>query len=125
MMLCLCQLDGYWTGQLLLAAQAHSITEAGTPLPVTTSPLSQEVRYGTGSWDAKLLGNHRAVLKVTERAEVVWTHIPWRRHDSNPEKKNLIVVEAGTGQRVTNLLRVAVSSASGDILFEALNPGIS
>ena len=123
-MLFLCQVGGYWTGQLLWATPAHSATEAGTSIPVTTSPLSsQEVRYGTGSWDAKSLGNHRAVLKVTARAEVVWAHLPWRRHDSNPEKKNLIVVEAGTGQRVTNLVRVAVSNASGDILFQALNPG--
>ena len=35
--------------------------------------------YGTGTWDAATLGNHRVVLKVGEKADAVWAHIPWRR----------------------------------------------
>ena len=79
--------------------------------------------YGTGVWDAATLGNHRAVLSVAGKAEVVWAHIPWRRRDSGPENKNLILVEGDTGRRVTNLLRIAVSGSCGDIVFQAQKPG--
>ncbi|MCX6921955.1 MAG: DUF6067 family protein, partial [Verrucomicrobia bacterium] len=88
--------------------------------PITTSP---SVPYGTGTWDSAKLGNHRAVLSVADKAAAVWAHIPWRRRDVDPEKKNLILIEESTSQRVTNLLRVAVSGASGDIVFQAPNRG--
>jgi len=31
---------------------------------------SEEVRYGTGTWDAESYGNHRAVIHVDQRADV-------------------------------------------------------
>ena len=98
---------------------------AQTPLAPVPAPFSgsPSVPYGTGTWDATALGNHRAVLGVAEKADVVWAHVPWRRRDTEPEKKNLILVEAGTNQRVTNLLGVAVSGSSGDIAFQAPNGG--
>jgi len=83
----------------------------------------QEVRYGTGSWDSETLGNHRAVLQVSEQAEAVWAHIPWRRRDAEPEKKNVIVVEERTGGRVSNVLPLDVKQSYGDILFQAPNAG--
>ena len=90
---------------------------------LTAAPLfPQQVRYGTGSWDAETLGNHRAVLRVAEKAEVDWAHIPWRRRDLEPEKKNIIVSD-DAGKRVSNLIRVNVNRSYGDILFQALNPG--
>ena len=72
---------------------------SGAPL------VPQQARYGTGSWDAEALGNHRAVLKVAEKADAVWAHIPWRRRDLDPEKKNIIVAD-DAGKRITNLLRI-------------------
>ena len=89
-----------------------------------TFPLfPQQVRYGTGNWDTETLGNHRAVLNVAEKADVVRAHIPWRLRDSEPEKKNILIIEASTGSRVTNLLRLDVNRAFGDILFQAQVPG--
>ncbi|MBZ5495793.1 MAG: DUF6067 family protein [Acidobacteriia bacterium] len=93
-------------------------------LPAFAAPLcAQQVRYGTGTWDAETLGNHRAVLKVAEKAAAVWAHIPWRRRDAEPEKKNIIVIEENTGKKVANLRRINVNRSYGDIVFQALNPG--
>jgi len=85
---------------------------------------SQEVRYGTGSWDAEKLGNHRVVLMVSEKADMVSVEIPWRRRDPDPEKKNIIVLEERTGKRVGNLIRVEISRSYGFIAFQAQSPGI-
>jgi hypothetical protein len=92
-------------------------------LTCAAAPLfPQHVGYGTGSWDAETLGNHRAVVRVAEKADAVWAHIPWRRRDLEPEKKNIIVSD-DAGKRVTNLLRINVNRSYGDILFQAPNPG--
>jgi hypothetical protein len=106
--------------------QEHLVTSICLLVVLATGagfPPAQQVRYGTGSWDAETLGNHRAVLKVVERADAVWAHIPWRRPDAEPEKKNIIVIEESTGTRVINLLRINVNPAYGDIVFQALRPG--
>jgi len=88
------------------------------------APLSsQGVHYGTGAWDAESFGNHRAVLLVKEKAETVLANIPWRRRDSEPEKKNIIVIEESTGRRITNLLRININRSSGVIAFQAPNAG--
>ena len=93
-------------------------------LAATAAPLpAQQVPYGTGSWDADTLGNHRAVLKVTEKADAVRAHIPWRRRDAEPEKINIIIIEESTGRKVSNLLRLNVNRSYGDIVFQAQNPG--
>jgi len=74
--------------------------------------------YGTGTWDADSLGNHRVVIKVTKEADAVWVHIPWRRRDFNPE-------EAKTGARVKNLCRVNINREFGDLVFQpATTPGV-
>ena len=44
--------------------------------------------------------------------------IPWRRSDLEPEKKNVIVVDAATGERITNVLPLAVTREFGFLLFE-------
>jgi hypothetical protein len=82
----------------------------------------QEVRDGTGSWDADTLGNHRAVLHVADKADAVWAHIPWRRRDLEPEKKNLIISDEA-GRKVANLLRVNINRAFGDVVFQATDAG--
>lgn len=82
----------------------------------------QQVRYGTGSWDAGILGNHRAVLQVAGKAEAIWAHIPWRRRDSEPGKKAIIITDAA-GERIANVLRIEVNRSYGDLVFEASAPG--
>ena len=44
--------------------------------------------------------------------------IPWRRRDLVPPAKNVIVIDAATGERVKNVLPVAVTRESGFLLFE-------
>jgi hypothetical protein len=84
----------------------------------------QEVLYGTGSWDSDILGNHRAVIWVSEKADAVRAHLLWRRRDFKPESKNIIVVDAATGARITNLFRAEVNREFGDIVFQPVTvPG--
>jgi hypothetical protein len=80
--------------------------------------VSEEIRYGTGTWDAATFGNHRAVIRVMSSADAVRARIPWRRRDWNPEKKNLIVIEAATGARVKNVCPVAINREFGEFIFQ-------
>ena len=103
---------------------------------------AQDVRYGLGNWDPESgLGNHRAIVRVpalsspqpaapakgagrsrdvvaSAKPAVVQVRIPWRRRDLVPEKKAVIVVDAATGERVRNVLPLAVTREFGFLLFE-------
>ncbi|KAA9034366.1 hypothetical protein FW778_22635 [Ginsengibacter hankyongi] len=79
--------------------------------------FAQEICYGTGKWDNKEYGNHRAVIEVPVDSDAVWVHVPWRRED-NPEKKSVILVDASTGKTVENIYRVNVNTESGDFIFQ-------
>ena len=74
--------------------------------------------YGLGNWDADSLGNHRVVVFVEKSADAVLATIEWRRRDLNPEDKNLIVVDATTGKRITNVCRFAVNRERGEVAFQ-------
>lgn len=74
--------------------------------------------YGLGSWDADSLGNHRVVVSVEKPADAVLATVEWRRRDLNPEDKNLIVVDATTGKRITNVCRFTVNREKGEIAFQ-------
>ena len=98
-------------GMVLLASSAL-FAGGGSP---------QEPRRGVGTWDPESgLGNHRVVIRVEAVAKpaVVQVRIPWRRRDLAPERKGVIVVDASTGQRVTNVLPLAVTREIGFLLFE-------
>ena len=85
---------------------------------------AEEVRYGVGSWPEAGRGNHRALVRVEQPAEAVWAHIEWRRRDREPEKKDIRVYDAATGQRVTNVVPATVTREAGDIVFQpATVPG--
>jgi hypothetical protein len=91
---------------------------------LAAAPDAQELRFGTGNWDAAALGNHRAVVRVTNPAEAVRVRIPWRRRDTNPERKNVVVMDASTGIRIRNVCPVAVGRELGDFVFQpATAPG--
>ncbi|MDH5714485.1 MAG: DUF6067 family protein [Candidatus Aminicenantes bacterium] len=83
-----------------------------------THPSAEEVPYGTGTWDADLFGNHRAVVQVSKSADAVWVHIPWRRRDYNPEKKDIIIIDAKTNRRINNVCRVEINREFGDLVFQ-------
>ncbi|MCD8292801.1 MAG: DUF6067 family protein [Prevotellaceae bacterium] len=80
--------------------------------------------YGTGSWDAASLGNHRVVVAVDKRADAVLATPRWRRRDTNPLAKNIIVVDAATGNRIANVTRFGITRERGEIAFQpATVPG--
>jgi hypothetical protein len=90
-----------------------------------SAPLSaQTLRYGIGNWPADSLGNHRAVVRVATPNAAVFVHIPWRRRDADPERKEVLIYSARTAQRVTNLSRVEINRDYGDFVFEPVSgPG--
>ena len=83
------------------------------------------VEYGVGSWTVAGRGNHRALVKVEEKADAVWFRIPWRRRDPNPEEKGIRVYDAQTGNRITNVVVVTVTQEFGELVFQpTLGAGI-
>lgn len=98
---------------LLLALLSHSSIMS-----------AQEVRYGTGNWDADTYGTHRVVVHVSNSAGAVWAHIPWRRRDHDPQQKEILLISARTGTRVRNVARVDVNREFGDLVFQPVDgPG--
>ena len=79
--------------------------------------------YGTGIWNPDSLGNHRVVMNVEKKSDVVFAHIPWRRRDVHPELKSIFIVEASTGKLVQNILPLTVNREYGDVLFQPAAPG--
>lgn len=78
-----------------------------------------ESYYGVGFWTPDTLGNHRAVVEVSEASDLVSATVPWRRRDANPQEKGIIVINATTGERVANILRQSVTTEKGEIIFDA------
>jgi hypothetical protein len=86
--------------------------------------FSQESPYRTGTWDADIWGNHRAVIRVQTEGGAVRVHIPWRRRDAAPEKKAVLVLDARTGKRVLNVAAGKIDRESGDFVFQPVSgPG--
>ncbi len=103
---------------LLIVGTAAAATVAGAS---TADPI----KLGVGSWDPESgLGYHRAVVRVEApvpaaiKPAAVRAVIPWRRRDPEPEKKNLIVVDAATGGKITNVVALTMNRELGDIVFE-------
>ena len=70
--------------------------------------------YGVGIWNADSLGNHRVIVSVDKPADAVLATIDWL----NPEAKNLIVVDAATGERITNVCRFTIDREQGEVVFQ-------
>ncbi len=104
----------------------------------------QTTMSGPGSWDPESgLGNHRVVVRVeapqppdapgvpnSARASgrpgkavgpalppAARVRIDWRRRDLEPEKKNVLVVDAATGRRVPLILPLRLDREAGEFLF--------
>ncbi|MCK7518239.1 MAG: DUF6067 family protein [Ignavibacteriales bacterium] len=100
-------------------------------------------QYGVGSWDPESgLGNHRVVVRVEAPAAAVPAMpdrasaeasrrrsdrpcprpLGWRltggRRDTDPEKKNVIVIDASTGERIIKVLPVRIGREGAEFLFE-------
>ncbi len=85
---------------------------------VHSSPVHcREIPYGTGRWDAKAYGNHRAVVLVSVAADAVCVRVPWRRRDTHPRSK-ILVVDGATNRRVSNVYRGPVNREFADVVFQ-------
>ncbi|HBE43023.1 MAG TPA: hypothetical protein DDW27_17830, partial [Bacteroidales bacterium] len=62
-------------------------------------------------------GNHRAVMKVMDKAPVVAADVLWRRHDRSPEKKRFLIVNSVTGDTIKNIYRYEVNNEHCRIAF--------
>ncbi len=81
-------------------------------------PVLNSELYGTGKWDSDSLGNHRVVVHVASSSTTILAHVEWRRRDFNPQKKDIIIVDANTGKELTNILPVTINREFGDIIFQ-------
>ena len=79
----------------------------------------EEVPYDVAKepWEERL-GHHRAVVRVEQKADAVQVKIPWRRRDRDPERKQIIVLDAATNQRVTNVVCLHIDRFEGVLAFE-------
>ncbi|WP_455592280.1 glycoside hydrolase domain-containing protein [Bacteroides sp.] len=59
---------------------------------------------------AESFGNHRAVLQIDKPAEVVALDFDWRRPDKNVDQTRLLIVDATTGDTVSNVKRMKVNN---------------
>jgi hypothetical protein len=80
----------------------------------------QKMGNEINSW-AEELGNHRARILVSEKADAVWVHIPWRRRDTKPENKDIVIINGVTGEKIKNFVMVNINREFGDIIFQATN----
>ncbi len=81
---------------------------------------SQDLYYGTGQWESQGLGNHRAVIYVGRPSDAVKVQVTWRRLD-HVEEKNLILTDALTGQRVTNIFCTVKNKDFAEIVFQPVS----
>ncbi len=81
---------------------------------------AQEIPYTIckDCWNADSLGNHRVVVEVKAEGTVAKAIIPWRRRDSHPEQKRIIVQDAKSGQKVLNAQVESANREQGIIRFE-------
>lgn len=94
-------------------SQYQSYAPDGIPFMVYDTP-----------WKVDGVGNHRAVVKVNEKAEAVIAELPWRRSDMRPETKKIVVIDVTTGLEVKNVNVRDFSSEKGSIAFQpATVPG--
>lgn len=78
----------------------------------------QVAPYGIGPCWPKEFGDVRARIRVHDKADAVWVHIPWRRRDLAPETKGIFVADAHTGAQLKNVASVEVNREFGDIIFQ-------
>ncbi len=90
---------------------------------VSNFSFAQHLNYTNGkdNWNADSLGNHRAVVLFTGKGNIAKAIIAWRRRDSNPEQKRIIVQDAKTGEKVWNVKPVDINRESGTVFFEPVS----
>lgn len=76
---------------------------------------------GHNNWDADSLGNQRALVNCSGTGKYARLVLPWRRNDSFPDKKRIIVEDAGTHRLIRNVHVVSLTMEKGEIVFEPVS----
>ncbi len=84
---------------------------------------SQNIPYRSGNngWKEDSLGNHRVVVQFTGNGKLAKAVIAWRRNDTDPDKKRIIVQDAASQKKIWNVKTVSVTHELGEILFEPVS----
>jgi hypothetical protein len=82
---------------------------------------AQVENYGIASqpWDEQL-GNHRAVIEVTESSQAVQLTIHWRRRDTDLLQKRLLLLDE-QGRQIRNLKIVSINREEVKLFFEPVS----
>ena len=72
-------------------------------------------------WLPDSLGNHRVVLEFNGTGNIAKAIIPWRRRDNDPQDKRIIIEDAVTHQKVTNVKLGTINRESGELYFEPVS----
>lgn len=88
--------------------------------------FSAQIRYTVSEklWNESL-GNHRAVIKVSKKADAVYLDLIWRRHDRWPQQKRFIIINAASGDTIKNIHRLQTDNEKCRLIFGPVeNTGI-
>lgn len=91
---------------------------------------ADDIRYRHGPadsvarvvWDGavgcRFVGESSDCSGCRSTGRAVLATLDWRRRDLNPEEKGVIVVDAATGEQVTNVARFTINREKGEIVFQ-------
>ena len=85
---------------------------------VGCSSGKKEIEYSTGEWEVDTLGYHRVVIENRFDADAVFVEVPWRRRDSEPWNKAIILISEELDQVVTNVFCVSSNNEKGQFVFQ-------
>lgn len=72
---------------------------------------------------AESFGNHRAVLQVDQPSDVIALDFHWRRPDKDVDQTRLLIVNAATGDTISNVKRLEVNNERCRLLFGSVGAG--
>ena len=91
-------------------------------LSVLGVPSKEKITYSVPKslWPESF-GNHRAIIEISNPADVIKLDLIWRRHDREPEKKRLLIISSITGDTIPNIYRYKVDNERCSIAFGPVN----
>ena len=95
----------------------NPVTALSVPPPPVPFPVLAYA-VAPAPWAIDQRGNQRVVVTVTQTVDAVRADIAWRRRDSSPEGKNIVVVDAATSGVILNRSVISVTRESGSIAFQ-------
>ena len=86
----------------------------------TCLAFAQQVKYtnANNSWNEDSLGNHRVVLSFTGTGNMAKANIEWRRRDTDPWDKRVIVEDAKTHRKIENVKTGIINNEKAELWFE-------